>query len=162
MAELLVLIHNGKAVSPAASERMNRALGRSYWDNESLSQIPSHIHVPRLSKQGAVNQSKSEVVLGERQSSGAYVFCLITKNQQDTRWVHENEGYIILRHLSSLCLNYFEPTIQWKPVQDMEKFSPINILPSNKRIFHKAGSFFNYYLMQEEPLPEQEMPSEGQ
>ena len=121
MAELLVLIHNGKAVSPAASERMNRALGRSYWDNESLSQIPSHIHV--LLKQGAVNQSKSEVVLVNA-PSGAYVFCLITKNQQDTRWVHENEGYVILRHLSSLCLNYFEPTIHWKPLQDMEKFSP--------------------------------------
>ena len=121
MAELLALIYEGKAVSTAASERMHRALGRSYWDGESLSQIPSKIHV--LSKQGAVNQSKSEVVLVNG-PSGPYVFCLITKNQQDTRWVHENEGYIILRRLSSLCLKYFEPTLNWKPVQDMEKFSP--------------------------------------
>jgi beta-lactamase class A len=121
MAELLALIHEGKAVSTAASERMNRALGRSYWDHESLSQIPAHIHV--LSKQGAVNQSKSEVVLVNG-PSGPYVFCLITKNQQDTRWVHENEGYIILRRLSSLCLNYFEPTLHWIPVPDMEKYSP--------------------------------------
>jgi len=121
MAELVVLIHQGKAVSPAASDRMDRALGRSYWDGESLSQIPSSIHV--LSNQGAVNQSKSEVVLVNA-PSGDDVFCVITKNQTDTRWVHENEGYLLLRRISHLLLNYFEPSLQWSPLQGIEKFSP--------------------------------------
>jgi beta-lactamase class A len=48
-----------------------------------LSQIPPTVQV--ASKQGAVNQSRSEVVLVNA-PSGDYVFCVITKNQQDESW----------------------------------------------------------------------------
>ena len=92
MAELVVMIRAGKAVSPAASERMYRLLGRQFWDAYALSQIPPTIQV--IAKNGAVNQAKSEVVLVHA-PHGEYVFCVTTKNQRDERWQPDNEGYVL-------------------------------------------------------------------
>jgi len=110
MAELLALIREGKAVNAAASEEMYRVLSRAYWDREALSQIPPAIHA--AAKNGAVNASRSEVVLVNA-PSGDYVFCVITKNQQDQRWEHDNEGYVLIRNVSRLLWNYFEPKSKW-------------------------------------------------
>lgn len=46
MAELLVMIREGRAVSPDASEEMYRTLTRIYWNGEALSQIPPFIPRP--------------------------------------------------------------------------------------------------------------------
>lgn len=110
MAELLVRIRNGKAVSPAASDAMYRVLTRIYWNEEALSQIPPHVQA--ASKQGAVSQSRSEVVLVNA-PSGDYVFCVITKNQEDRSWEASNEGYVLLRDVSRLLWQHFEPESTW-------------------------------------------------
>lgn len=119
MAELLVRIREGKAVSPAASEEMYRALTRIYWNNEALSQIPPYIQA--ASKQGAVDESRSEVVLVNA-PSGDYVFCVITKNQQDTSWGRDNEGYVLIRSVSKLLWEHFEPDFKWSPAEGGEKY----------------------------------------
>ncbi|MDP7608760.1 MAG: serine hydrolase, partial [Candidatus Marinimicrobia bacterium] len=59
------------------------------------------------SKQGAVSQSRSEVVLVNA-PSGDYVFCIITKNQTDTRYDQDNEGFILIRNISKLLWQHFE------------------------------------------------------
>ena len=116
MAELVVRIREGKVISERASERIYRNLGRIYWDGESLSQIPPYVHT--ASKSGAVDQSKSEVVLVNA-PHGDYVFCVITKNQKDTRWKRDNEGYVLIRNVSKLLWNYFEPDSKWKPAEKL-------------------------------------------
>ena len=121
MAELITRIRNGKAVSPAASERMYRALGRSYWDGESLSQLPPTVHV--VSKQGAVDEAKSEVLLVNA-PSGDYVVCVTTKNQTDQRWMHDNEGYVLLRKVAKLVWDHFEPARPFKTALDDPRYSP--------------------------------------
>ena len=83
MARLLTMIRSEQAVSPAASQEMYRDLTRIYWNGEALSQIPPWVQA--ASKQGAVDASRSEVVLVNA-PSGDYVFCVITKNQQDQGW----------------------------------------------------------------------------
>lgn len=119
MAELVVAIHDGRAVSPAASEEMTRLLGRSYWTGEALSPIPPHVHA--LSKQGAVNRSRSEVVLVDA-PHGAYVFCVITKNQKDESWDHANAGFQLLRDASRVIWNHFEPDSKWSPAAGAERY----------------------------------------
>lgn len=119
MAELLVMIRERRAVSPAASDEMYRALTRIYWNDEALSQIPPHVQA--ASKQGAVNRSRSEVVLVNA-PSGDYVFCLITKNQQDESWEYNNEGYALIRKVSRLLWQHFEPKSQWSPAPGFEKW----------------------------------------
>ena len=119
MAELLVKIRKGKVISERASDRIYRNLTRIYFDSHALSQIPPYIQC--ASKQGAVDQSKSEVVLVNA-PHGDYVFCVITKNQKDERWVPDNEGYVLLRSVSQLLWNYFEPDSKWKPASKAEEW----------------------------------------
>ena len=121
MAELLVRIRGRRAVSPAASDEMYRILTRIYWDGEALSQVPPGIQA--ASKQGAVDRSRSEVVLVNA-PSGDYVFCVITKNQADESWKPENEGYVLLRTVSALLWRHFEPKQPWSPVPGAEKLKP--------------------------------------
>jgi beta-lactamase class A len=117
MAELVVKIREGKIISPRVSERIYRNMSRIYWDTEALSQIPPYVQA--VSKQGMVNQSKSEVVLVNA-PHGDYVFCVITKNQKDERWEKDNEGYVLLRNVSRLLWNYFEPDSNWKPADKID------------------------------------------
>jgi beta-lactamase class A len=119
MAELLTRIREGRAVSPDASEEMYRVLSKPYWDGEAVSQIPPTVQV--ATKNGAVDASKSEAVLVNA-PSGDYVFCVMTKNQQDQRWEHDNEGYVLIRNVSKLLWQYFEPDSKWEPAPGMEKW----------------------------------------
>ncbi len=112
MAELLVMIREGRAVSPGADEAMYRLLTRIYWDDEALSALPPYVQA--ASKQGAVNQSRSEVVLVNA-PHGDYVFAVITKNQQDQSWGDDNAGFVLLRRVSALLWNHFEPGYPWSP-----------------------------------------------
>ncbi len=114
MAELLVSIRNGEAVSPAASQEMYRSLTRTYWDDEALSELPPWVQA--ASKQGALSASKSEVVLVNA-PSGDYVFCVITEGQSDTWWVPDNAGYVLIRETSRLLWEHFEPDHPWTPAR---------------------------------------------
>jgi beta-lactamase class A len=106
MAELLALIRARRAVSPAADVAMERALGRSFWTGEAIAPLPPE--VPVLSKQGAVSASRSEVLLVDA-PSGPYLFCAITRQQADTRYDHDHAGFVLLRDLSALAWDWFEP-----------------------------------------------------
>ena len=111
LCELFVKIRQGSLVSPASCEEMYRILTRIYWNGESLSEIPPYVQV--ASKQGALNKSRSEVVLVNA-PSGDYVFCVITKNQQDESWEDNNEGFVLLRDVSRLLWRHFEPGHGWE------------------------------------------------
>lgn len=119
MAELVAMIRNGKAINPAASERMYRYLGMQFWDGEAISQVPPSVKF--ASKTGAVNQARSEVnvVHGPH---GDYVFCMATKNQQDESWLRSNEGFTLIRTLSAIIWEHFEPKSKWKPLEESAKF----------------------------------------
>ncbi len=119
MAELIVRIRDGKIVSERACERVYRNLTHIYWDNEALSQLPPTVQT--ASKQGAVNRSKSEVVLVNA-PHGDYVFCVITKNQEDERWEPDNAGYVLIRDVSRMIWKHFEPKSTWKPAPKIEEW----------------------------------------
>ncbi|MEZ0609863.1 serine hydrolase [Fibrella sp. WM1] len=119
LASLLTYIRDGRAVSPDASDRMYRNLCRQYWDNDGLSQLPASVKV--ASKNGAVNRSRSEVVLVHA-PHGDYVYCLMTKNQQDESWGRTNEGSTLLRTVGALLWQHFEPKSGFKPVAGYEKW----------------------------------------
>jgi beta-lactamase class A len=119
MVVLMQQIYEGKIISGAASERMLRALNRNYWDAEAISQIPPYASI--FSKNGAVDRSRSEVVL-VRGVKSLYVFCISTKNNADTSWTENNEAWKLTRKLSNLLWNYFEPKHQWHPSPDAARF----------------------------------------
>lgn len=112
MGRLFEMIYKHKVISPSASERMLRVLGRNFWDAEGLSQIPPTIEV--FSKNGAVNASRSEVMLVNAKHN-PYIFCIFTNNNKDESWTDMNEAWILTRKLSEIVWKYFEPKEKWIP-----------------------------------------------
>lgn len=104
MAKLMEMIVDGKVINTTASEQMLRLLGRNYWDEEALSQIPAGVFV--ASKNGAVNASRSEV-LYVNGDDARYIFCICTKNNQDQSWGPTNEAWTLTKKLSALLWKYY-------------------------------------------------------
>jgi beta-lactamase class A len=109
MVMLMEMIYKGSVISAKASEKMLRLLGRNFYDEQAISQIPAGIFI--ASKNGAVDASRSETLL-VMAPHGPYIFSIITKNQQDTSWTPDNEGWQLARKVSALLWNYFEPRYQ--------------------------------------------------
>lgn len=105
MGTLMEKIYRKKIISPALCERAMRLLGRNYWDEEALSQIPPTVEV--FSKNGAVNASRSEVFLVNHPRN-PYLVCIATKNNMDQSWNQDNEAWKITRALSGLLWVYYD------------------------------------------------------
>ena len=99
MATMFEALANRNLLDTASSEKMLRLLGRNYWDEEALSQIPPDVFV--ASKNGAVNASRSEVMYVSGKNA-RYVFCICTKNNKDTSWGSQNEAWELARKVSKL------------------------------------------------------------
>lgn len=113
MAEALVMIREGRAVSPRASEAMYRLLTKTYWDDLALSQIPPTVQA--ASKQGFVDKSRSEVLL-VNSAGGDYVLAIITKDQADESYDAGNEGHRLIRAVSRAVYQHFNPSDPWRPL----------------------------------------------
>jgi beta-lactamase class A len=99
IATMFEALANRNLLDTASSEKMLRLLGRNYWDEEALSQIPPDVFV--ASKNGAVNASRSEVMYVSGKNA-RYVFCICTKNNKDTSWGSQNEAWELARKVSKL------------------------------------------------------------
>ncbi len=119
MATLVTLIRQDKMINAASSERIYRNLTRIYYDSEALAEIPPTVQV--ASKSGAVDAARSEVCLVNA-PHGDYVFCITTKNNKDTSWIYNNEAWIMIRSLSKMLWNYYEPHFGWQRPSGMDKF----------------------------------------
>lgn len=106
MGTLFEKIYRSEVFSPAACERMLRCLGRNFWDeNEAISVIPPTIEV--FSKNGCVNASRSEAMIVNAPKN-PYVFCIFTKNNQDQRWLADNEAWAMARKLGKVVWEYYK------------------------------------------------------
>jgi len=119
LATLFEKIYKNEIVSVAACERMQRSLSRNFWDSHAISQIPPYIQV--FSKNGAVDESRSEVLLVNGKKT-TYVFCIATKNIKDQSWTNDNEAWMLAKKISKILWEYFEPHDKWNPAPGREKF----------------------------------------
>lgn len=99
MVSMFEALANRNLLDTASSEKMLRLLGRNYWDEEAISQIPPDVFV--ASKNGAVNASRSEAMYVSGKNA-RYVFCICTKNNKDTSWELQNEAWELARKVSKL------------------------------------------------------------
>jgi beta-lactamase class A len=112
MATILEKIYRGEIISQAASDKMLRLLNRNYFDGVAISQVPPYATI--FSKNGAVNQTRNEVLL-VKGSSALYLLSIMTKDNKDESWQHDNEAWELTRKISNLLWNYFEPKDKWSP-----------------------------------------------
>jgi beta-lactamase class A len=106
IAAIMENIVNGKVLSRPSSDKMLRLLGRQFWDEEALSQIPPGVFV--ADKNGAVDASRSEIVYVNSKNN-PYIFSIFTKNNKDTSWTFNNEAWVLTRKISAQLWKYFNP-----------------------------------------------------
>lgn len=104
MATLFEMIYRKKVISPEASEKMMRQLSRNFWDDVALSQIPPTVEV--FSKNGAVNASRSEVLLVNHHKN-PYILSVFTKNNKDQSWETDNEAWVLTRKISKMVWDFY-------------------------------------------------------
>jgi len=110
IATIMEQIERGEILGHRSSERMLRTLGRQYWDEEAISQIPPDIFV--ASKSGAVDQSRNEILYVN--APHPYIFSVFTKNNLDQSWEYNNEAWVLTRKLSALLFKYYNPEFKWE------------------------------------------------
>ncbi|MEP7319287.1 MAG: serine hydrolase, partial [Panacibacter sp.] len=110
IATLMERIVKNELLTKASNERMLRLLGRQYWDEEALSQIPPGVFA--ADKNGAVDASRDEVVYVNSKNN-PYIFSIFTKNNKDQSWEYNNEAWVLTRKLSALLWNYYNPRSDW-------------------------------------------------
>lgn len=106
IASFMERIVKGDILSKESSAKMLRLLGRQYWDEEAISQVPPGVFV--ADKNGAVDESRNEVMYVNSKNS-SYVFSIFTKNNKDTSWTYNNEAWVLTRKLSALLWQYYNP-----------------------------------------------------
>ena len=100
MGTLFEMIYNKKVIGDVESERMQRCLGRNYWDQEeAISRFPPTIEV--FSKNGCVDASRSEAMIVNAKKH-SFVFCIFTKNNKDRSWNYNNEAWTLARNLADI------------------------------------------------------------
>lgn len=109
IARLMEQIETGKVLSQRSSARMLRILGRQYWDEVAISQIPPNVFV--ASKSGAVDESRNEILYVN--APHPYIFSIFTKNNVDQSWEYNNEAWVLTRKLSALLFKYYNPDDKW-------------------------------------------------
>lgn len=119
MGRMFAALWKRTLLPPAEDDELARVLGRSFWDGEALAALPPTVRA--LSKQGAVDASRSEC-LAVGSPGGDYVLCAFTKELKDTRWAHDQEGFVFLRSVSAAAWGAFNPGRPWKPAAGAERF----------------------------------------
>lgn len=109
IARLMEQIAEGRILSQRSSDRMLRTLGRQYWDEDAISQIPPNIYV--ASKSGALDECRNELLYVN--APHPYIFSIFTKNNTDQSWEYNNEAWVLTRKLSALLFKYYNSDIRW-------------------------------------------------
>jgi beta-lactamase class A len=104
LVQLFQQMLKGQLLGKKSDDLMLRRLGRNYWDEEALSEIPAGIFT--ASKNGAVNASRSEVVYVNNPAN-PYIFCIMTANNSDKSWESNNEAWELTRKMSNLLWHYY-------------------------------------------------------
>jgi len=99
MVMLFEKIYKKELISDSASQKMLRLMGRDFWDEEAISQIPSNIFI--AAKSGAVDESRSETLL-IMAPKNPYILSICTKNNKDQSWNESNEAWVLTRKISKL------------------------------------------------------------
>jgi beta-lactamase class A len=104
IATIMQRIVDGEMINKEASEKMLRLLGRQYWDEVAMSEVPAGVFI--ADKNGAVDESRNEVMYVNSKNN-PYILSIFTKNNKDTSWTNNNEAWVVTRKVSALLWQHF-------------------------------------------------------
>jgi beta-lactamase class A len=105
-ARLLAWIHRGDAVSPEASREMLRMLRAQFYREGLPRHLPPDVGVAH--KTGSISAARHDcgIVFGPERE---YVLCVMTRENQDTRYTADNEAEALIAELSALAFQALNP-----------------------------------------------------
>lgn len=120
MAQILKMIHEGKAASPEACEKMIRIMSSQYWDDFIDWSVPNDVVI--ASKVGALQRSRSDsaIVYGPR----PYIITVYTDNAKDRRWEWDTEGHTAIRKIGEILWNGMNPERPYFAKPASQKWAP--------------------------------------
>ncbi|HEY0972702.1 MAG TPA: serine hydrolase [Gemmatimonadales bacterium] len=104
MARLFALLAEGKAVSPRADSLMLATLADNQ-DYQLLQRSVSGVTAAR--KTGATDQVRTECTLWRLPAR--VVACVLTKENQDTRWIIDNEAQVTMARMGAAIVRAWRP-----------------------------------------------------
>ncbi|HLX90577.1 MAG TPA: serine hydrolase [Puia sp.] len=110
ICHLVGRIAQGEILGREACNRMLRILGRQYWDEWALSQIPPNVYA--ADKTGSLDDCRNEVVYVN--ATHPYIFSIFTRKNQDQSWEYNNEAWVLTRKLSRMLWEYYNPKLRWE------------------------------------------------
>jgi beta-lactamase class A len=118
MRELMEMIADGRAGSPAAVDEMWRILTHQYFDGGIGSQIPPWISV--ASKSGRSPRTRSGLGI-VNSPSGIYVLTIFAQGGADPKPSWQDEVSTSIRAISKAVWRHFHPTDKWEPPPGAER-----------------------------------------
>jgi len=100
MARLFELLAKGQAVNPAADSAMLDILAHN-TNFEKMERYIEGLDIPH--KTGETDQVRTECSLFPLQSR--VVACVLTKDNQDQRWLIDNEAQVMMAHMGEAIVN---------------------------------------------------------
>jgi beta-lactamase class A len=105
MVTLLELLHAGKVVTPKACEEM-LGIMRKNQDNELMMRLLPNGAVA-AHKTGAVNASRTDAGILYLKGKPAVALCVLTTDNQDQRWVVDNEAQLTIAKVAKEVHDHF-------------------------------------------------------
>jgi beta-lactamase class A len=118
MRQLMEMIVDGRAGSPAAADEMWRILTHQYFDGGIGSQIPPGVSVASKSGRGARTRSGMAIV---NSPSGIYVLVIFAQGGSDARSSWHDHVATSIRSISRAVWQHYHPTDKWSPPVGAEK-----------------------------------------
>jgi beta-lactamase class A len=111
LASLMKMILDNKIINRQYSEKMLRMLGRQFWDEVGISQIPPGIFV--ADKNGAVDESRGEIMYVN--APHPYILAVCSKENEDKSWNDNNEAWVLTRKISAAVFHHYNRKIKYQP-----------------------------------------------
>ncbi len=105
MIDLLQMIHENKIIDKANCEEMKTHLFKCDAKEIFPRYLPASVKVAH--KTGAVNQSRTSAGILYFKEGGPVALCVLTSENEDQRWTHENAGEIICAKVAKEVYDYF-------------------------------------------------------
>lgn len=98
IARLLVLLYQGKVVSPEASQEMIEIMKKQFYEEGIPRLIPA---ATVAHKTGSLNASRHDCGIVYSQARD-YVLCVLTRENKDTSWGIDNEAHRLISDIAGL------------------------------------------------------------
>jgi beta-lactamase class A len=113
MVQLLTLLHQGKAVSPALDSLALRMLYANQDDRMMTRWLPGNVRVEHKTGTGDKSRTDCGIIYSP---AAPLALCVLTTNNQDSSYAVDNAAHLIIARVARDVFHHFNPTVPLPPL----------------------------------------------